>query len=274
MQPELTILEPPRGWASINLRELWRYRELFLFMVWRDVKTRYVQSVLGIGWAVLQPLITMVVFTVVFGGLARMSSDGVPYAIFSFAGLVPWTYFANSLQTSSSSLVSASALVTKVYFPRLVIPIAPVLAKLVDFAIAFVVLLVMMAVLGIYPTIWVLFVPVLVLMMIVTACGFGMLLTALSAQYRDVKYALTFGVQLLMYAAPVIYPTSKIPEQWLGVYALNPMVGVIEGFRAALLGTRPMPWDLIAYGALPSVLVLVFGALYFRRMERHFADVI
>lgn len=273
-QQPLTVIEARSGWQLIDWRELWQYRDLFYFLVWRDVKTRYAQSILGVGWAVIQPVFSMVVFTVVFGRLAKIDSDGVPYAIFSYAALVPWTYFAGSLTASGSSLVAASAMLTKVYFPRLVIPIAPVLAKLVDFGIALLILFGLMLWFRIPPTIWALGLPLLVILMMLTAAGMGMWITALAVQYRDVKYALNFGVQLLMYAAPVVYPASKVPQEFRLLYGLNPMAGVIEGFRCALLGTNPMPWDLLAVGALTAVLIAVSGALYFRRMERVFADVV
>ena len=272
--PNTTIIEPQSGWQLIDWRELWRYRDLFFFLVWRDVKTRYAQSVLGVGWAVIQPLFSMVVFTIVFGNLARVSSDGMPYAIFSYTALVPWTYFASALTGASSSLIGASNMITKVYFPRLVIPLAPVLGKLVDFAIALVILFGLMIWFRVSPTWGVLALPLLIVLMMLTAAGMGMWLTALAVQYRDINYAMSFAVQLLMYAAPVVYPASNVPERWQSWYALNPMVGVIEGFRAALLGTRAMPWDWIGIGAAVAVVVFVTGALYFRRMERVFADVV
>lgn len=269
-----TIINADRGLRKlIDWKELWRYRDLFWFLVWRDIKTRYAQSILGIGWAVIQPVFSMVVFTIVFGNLAKVNSEGVPYAIFSFAALVPWTFFSNSLTSSSGSLVTSKNMITKVYFPRLVIPIAPVLATLIDFGISFLVLLGLMLWFGIMPTIWSLFIPVLVLLMILTSTGVGMWLTALAIQYRDIRYGINFFVQLLMYASPVIYATSSVPEKYQIFYAMNPMVGVIEGFRASLLGTRSMPWEFLAVGLGMAVLFFVTGAIYFRRMERYFADV-
>ena len=267
------VIEPSRGWLSLNLHELGEYRDLFYFLVWRDIKTRYAQSILGVGWAIVQPVFSMIVFTIVFGNLAKVSSDGVPYAIFSYAALVPWTYFSNALTDASGSLVSASGMLTKVYFPRLIIPLTPVLGKLVDFGIALLLLFGLMAWFGAAPTIWALALPLLVVLMILTAAGLGMWLTALAIQYRDIKYGMKFAVQLLMYAAPVVYPTSLIPERYRLLYGLNPMAGVIEGFRAALLGTRPMPWDLLLVGGVVALVIAVGGALYFRRMERIFADV-
>ncbi len=272
--PLRTVIEPPSGWQLVDWRELWHYRDLLYFLVWRDIKTRYAQSILGVGWAVIQPVFTMIVFTVVFGRLANISSDDVPYAIFSYTALVPWTYFSGSLTSSSGSLIGAAGMITKVYFPRLVIPIAPVLAKLLDFAIAMLILLGLMLWFRTPPTIWALTLPLLVLLMMLSAAGMGMWLTALSIQYRDIKYGLNFGVQLLMYASPVVYPASKVPEQFRLLYGLNPMAGVIEGFRSALLGTNPMPWDLLAVGTVVAIVLAISGAMYFGRMERVFADVV
>jgi len=271
---EITRIDPERGYRKlIDWHELWRYRDLFWFLVWRDIKTRYAQSILGLGWAIIQPVFSMIVFTIVFGNLAEVNSEGVPYAIFSFTALVPWTFFSNSLTSASSSLVTSKNMITKVYFPRLVIPIAPVLATLIDFAISFIILLGLMLWFGIIPTVWGLMVPLLVLLMLFTSAGVGMWLTALAIQYRDIRYGINFFVQLLMYASPVIYATSSIPEKYQYVYALNPMVGVIEGFRAALLGTRPMPWEYLGIGTGMAILFFITGALYYRRMERFFADV-
>ena len=269
-----TVIDPDKGGRNIiDWQELWRYRDLFWFLIWRDVKTRYAQSILGIGWAIIQPVFSMVVFTIVFGNLAKVNSEGVPYAIFSFAALVPWTFFSNSLTSSSGSLVTSKNLITKVYFPRLVIPIAPVLATLIDFGISFLILLGLMLGFGKFPTLWIFFVPVLVVLMVLASAGIGMWLTALAIQYRDIRYGANFFVQLLMYASPVIYPTSSVPEKYQLFYALNPMVGVIEGFRAALLGTRTMPWEYLGIGAGAAVILFITGAIYFRRMERYFADV-
>lgn len=268
-----TIIEPRTGWQPIDWKELWQYKDLFYFLVWRDVKTRYAQSVLGIGWAVIQPVFSMIVFTIVFGKLARINSDGVPYAIFSYTALVPWTYFSGALTSSSGSLLSASGMMTKVYFPRLVIPLSPVISKLVDFTIAFIILLGMMAFFGFYPTIQMIYIPLLVLLMMLTASGMGMWLTAMAIQYRDIKYAMSFFVQLLMYGAPVVYPASNVPEQFRLLYGCFPMAGVIEGFRSILLQTNPIPWDLIGVGSLVASLLFISGAFYFRRMEQYFADV-
>ena len=269
-----TIIEPKSGWRLINLREICEYRDLFYFLVWRDIKVRYAQSILGIGWAVIQPVFSMIVFTIVFGKLAKISSDGVPYAIFSYAALVPWTYFSSALTGASGSLISTSGMLSKIYFPRIIIPMTPVLGKLVDFAIALLLLFGLMAWFKIGPAIWILILPLLIFLMMLTAAGLGMWLTALAIQYRDIKYGLNFAVQLLMYAAPVVYPASLIPAKYRLLYGINPMAGVIEGFRAALLGTRPMPWDLLTVGCITTFIIFISGALYFRRMERIFADVV
>ena len=274
LAPELTIIEASSGWRLIDWRELWRYRDLFYFLVWRNVKVRYAQSVLGLGWAVIRPVFSMIVFSVVFGRLAKIASDGVPYAVFSYAALVPWSYFSSALTGASGSLVGASGMISKVYFPRLIIPLTTVLSNLVDFAIALLILFGLMVWFGMQPTIWALLLPLLVLLMMLTASGLGMWLTALAIQYRDVRYGLGFAVQLLMYATPVVYPASSIPQQYRLLYGLNPMAGVIEGFRSALLGTNPMPWDLLLPGTMVAIIVFIGGALYFRRTERIFADVV
>ncbi|MFB3111295.1 MAG: ABC transporter permease [Gemmatimonadales bacterium] len=267
------IIEPSGPWPRIDLRELWAYRNLFLFLVWRDIKVRYAQTVLGAGWAILQPVLAMVVFTVIFGNFAKIPSDGVPYAVFSLAALVPWIYFSTALTTASNSLIANPNLITKVYLPRLVIPLAPVLAGLVDFAIALVILFAMMLAFGIVPSSGVAVLPILVLIMMMAAAGIGCLLAALNIQYRDVKHIVPFLVQVLMFASPIVYPMSLVPEAYRVAYALNPMAGVIEGFRSVLLGTNSISWSLLSVSAVSSVVFLTIGALYFRRMERVFADV-
>jgi len=268
-----TIIEPKSGWQLVDWRELYQYRDLFRFLVWRGIKARYAQSVIGVGWAVIQPVFSMLLFTVVFGKLAQVASDGVPYALFSFAALVPWTYFSNSVNEAAGSLVTNANMISKVYFPRLVLPMSCVLSKLVDFAISFAVLLLVMLGFGFLPTVNFVFLPLLVILMMLSAAGLGMWLTALAVQYRDIKHSIGFVIQLLMYASPVVYPASLVPERYQWAYALNPLVGVIEGFRSALLGTRTMPWDLIAIGSCSAVFILLTGMLYFRRRERLFADV-
>ena len=269
----VTTIEPRSGWQPIDWRELWAYRDLFRFLIWREIKVRYAQSAIGIGWAIIQPVFSMIVFTVVFGRLAQVSSDGAPYALFALAALVPWTYFSNAVTDGANSLVSNANMLSKVYFPRLLMPMASVAAKLVDFAIAMIILAILMIVYQAPPTWGTLALPLLIALMVLAASGLGMWLTALAVQYRDVKHAMFFVTQLLMYAAPVVYPTSLIPGRYRWLYAMNPMVGVIEGFRSALLGTNPMPWDLIAVGAGSAILIALSGCLYFRNRERLFADV-
>jgi lipopolysaccharide transport system permease protein len=271
--PHVTVIEPTSGLKLCDLRELCRYRDLLYFLTFRSIKILYAQSAIGVGWAVLQPLCSMLIFTVVFGKFAGIASDDVPYAIFSFTALVPWTYFSNALLEASNSLVSQSQMITKVYFPRVVLPLSSVLAKLIDFSIAMIVLAAMMVWFQKAPTWNVVWLPLLVIIMVVAAAGLGMWLTSLAIHYRDVKHALSFVVQLIMYATPVVYPASIVPEKWQTLYALNPMVGVIEGFRSALLGTRPMPWAWIGLGAVSASLLLVSGLMYFRYRERLFADV-
>ena len=267
------IIEPQRGLQLIDFRELWRYRDLFFFLIWRSIKVRYAQSVLGISWAIIQPLFSMLVFTIVFGKLAKVSSDGVPYAIFSFAALVPWTCFSNSVVEGVNSLVSNANMLSKVYFPRILLPLSSVCAKLFDFAIASVVLSGLLIWFRADVNIGILMLPLLVLLMALTAAGISCWFTALAIQYRDVKHAIPFLVQLLLYAAPVVYSTNAVPEEYQLFYALNPMVGVIEGFRSALLSTHPMPWDLIMVGTISGITIFVSGVSYFRFKERVFADV-
>ncbi len=275
--PRTIRIEPTSGWRLIDWKELVAYKDLFFFLVWRDVKVLYKQTVLGFAWALIRPLFQMIVFTVVFGNMAGVSSDGVPYAIFSYVALVPWTYFSSAMTKSTTSLVTNANMITKIYFPRLTIPMAPVLAKLVDFAIAFVIIFGLMAFYGVAPTWNVFFLPLLIMLMILTAAGVGMWLSALTVQYRDIKHATTFLSQLLMYAAPVVWPASLIAENFgrtaYVLYGLYPMAGVIEGFRSALIGTNPMPWDLIGMSTLSAVVIFTSGAFYFKRMERRFADV-
>lgn len=269
-----TLIDPSiKNRRLVDWRELWRYRDLFWFLVWRDIKTKYAQSILGVGWAVIQPVFSMIIFTVIFGNLAKIDSEGVPYAIFSYTALVPWTYFSSSLTNAGGSLLAAKNMITKVYFPRLVIPIVPVLATLVDFFVSLLILIGLMIWFGIIPTIGSFLIPLFVLLMMLTASGLGMWLTALAIQYRDIRYGLNFFVRLLMYASPVIYATSTIPEKYHLFYALNPMVGVIEGFRAVLLSTREIPWEFLGVGTLSAVFFFITGALYFRKMENKFADV-
>jgi lipopolysaccharide transport system permease protein len=271
---EVTYLRPSRGWTSLQLQELWEYRELVYFLIWRDIKVRYKQTALGAAWAIIQPLFSMIVFSLFFGRLAKMPSDGVPYHLFSMAGLVPWTFFANGLVQSSNSTVGSANLLQKVYFPRLVIPLAAVLSGGVDFFLSFGVLIGLILAAGVSVTAGVLWLPLLLLLAFVTALGVGLWLAALNVLYRDVRYILPFVVQLWMFATPIAYPSSLLHEPWRTIYGLNPMVGVVEGFRWALLGTKTAPGPLLVVSAVASVAILIGGAYYFRRTERTFADIV
>lgn len=273
MSVPVRVIEPRDGWRFVDVRELLRYRDLIYFLVKRDVMVRYAQTVLGFAWAIIRPLITMLMFTLIFNrGLKIQADGGVPYPLFSYVGLVPWIYFSTSMNTATASLVG-NALLSKVYFPRLVIPLVPVLANLVDFAVASSLAVVMMVRYQVAPSADIVWLPFLVLIMMLAAAGIGMWLSALAIQYRDIKFAVGFLAQILMYAAPVIWPASKVPEAWRTVYGLYPMAGVIDGFRAALLRGDGMPWDLILPGAGVSVLLFVSGAVYFQRREQSFADI-
>jgi lipopolysaccharide transport system permease protein len=269
-----TRIQPVHGWKSFGLAELWTYRELLYFLTWRDIKVRYKQTALGAAWAVIQPFFTMVVFSLFFGRLAKIPSDGIPYPVFSYAALVPWTFFANGLNGSTNSLVGSAHLIKKVYFPRLAIPLASVLSDAVDFAIAFAVLLAMMLYFRIVPTANVIWLPPLLLLTVTTSLGVGLWLSALNVQFRDVRYVVPFVTQFWMFATPIAYPSSLLPAKWQAIYALNPMVGVVEGFRWALLGTNTAPNTLVLASSLAALAILVSGAAYFRRMEKHFADVV
>jgi len=271
--PTLRI-SPPSRWTSLEFRELWEYRELLYFLIWRDVKVRYKQTALGAAWAVIQPFFMMVVFSLFFGRLAKVPSDGIPYPVFTFCALLPWQLFANALTESSNSLVGNQNLITKVYFPRLVVPISAVLGGLVDFVIAFVILLGMMLYYGIVPGWAIVTLPGFILLAVLTALGVGLWLSALNVQYRDVRYTIGFLVQLWLFLTPVAYPSSIVPEQWRPLYGLNPMAGVVEGFRWALLGKSQPPGAML-WVSVAVVIVILFGGLYyFRRMEQQFADIV
>jgi lipopolysaccharide transport system permease protein len=270
----LVRVQASTGWGSLNLGELWAHRELVYFLTWRDIKVRYKQTALGASWAVLQPFLTMVVFTLFFGRLARIPSDGVPYALFSYVALVPWTFFANGMMLASNSLVHNANLLTKVYFPRLAIPISSVMAGMVDFVLAFIVLLGMLVYYDIALTARVLVLPFFVVLALVTSLGVSLWLAAINVQYRDVRYTIPFLTQFWMFATPVAYPSSLLAEPWRTLYAVNPMVGVIEGFRWALTGSDTAPGPMAVVSAVVAALLLVSGAFYFRRMERTFADII
>lgn len=273
MHQLMTIIKPTRGWRRIDVRELVHYRDLLWFLTIRGIKAKYAQSVLGVSWAIIQPLFSTLVFTVVFGSLAKIDSNGVPYFLFSFTALVPWTFFSNTLTESANSLVTNANMINKVYFPRLVLPLSAIFSKGVDFAISFVLLIIFLLGYRITPSWQLIFLPWLILVLLMTSLGIGMILSAMAVQYRDVKHAMTFAVQLLMYGAPVVYPTSNVPEQWRTLYAFNPMVGVIEGFRSVFLQTVDFPYGWMLGGTFTSLVVFIFGLFYFRKMERVFADV-
>jgi len=266
-------IEPSSGWVSLRLGELWEYRELLYFLVWRDIKVRYKQTALGAAWAILQPVLTMVVFSVFFGRLAKVPSDGIPYPVFALAALVPWQLFAYAVSESTNSLVVSQNLIKKVYFPRLVVPIASVLAGLVDFAISFLVLLGLMAYYGIRPTPAIAVLPLFILFAVASALSVGLWLSALNVQFRDVRYTIPFLTQFWMFATPVAYPSSLVPEKWRALFGLNPMAGVVEGFRWALLGKSTSPGPLLWVSIVAVVGLLLGGLMYFRRMESTFADV-
>ena len=271
--PVLFIKSEP-GLASLGLKELWEYRELLYFLTWRDIKVRYKQTVLGAAWAVIQPFFMMVVFSLFFGRLAHVPSDGIPYPVFVYCALLPWQLFAHALTESSNSLVANERLITKVYFPRLIVPISAVLGGLIDFCIAFVILLLMMFYYGIRPTWVIVALPAFILLAIATALGVGLWLSALNVKYRDVRYTITFLVQFWLFATPVAYPSSIVPERWRPVFGLNPMAGVVEGFRWALLGKSEGPGALLAVSVAVVILLLIGGLYYFLRMEAQFADVV
>lgn len=276
----LVVIRPTKGWAALRLNEVWEYRELLFFLAWRDVKIRYKQTALGAAWAVLQPLLTMVVFTIFFGGLAKVGSDGLPYPIFSYTGLLPWTLFSQALSLSSASLVTSSNLIKKVYFPRIVIPMAAVLSGVIDFGVSLVALFGLMAYYKIWPSLLVIWIPAIFLLSLAASLGAGLWLATLNVEYRDVRYVVPFLVQIWLFVTPVIYPASKVTTKlaehgvpgW--IYGLNPMAGVVEGFRWALLGRTPFPGQLLATSVLVTLVMLVTGSFYLRRMEATFADVV
>jgi len=268
------FIRPQTGWTAAGLKELWEYRELLYFLTWRDIKVRYKQTVLGAAWAIIQPFFMMVVFSLFFGYLAKVPSDGIPYPIFAYCALLPWQLFAHALTESSNSLVANERLITKVYFPRLVVPISAVLGGLLDFAIAFVILLLMMAYYGVRPTWAIVTLPAFLLLAMLTALGVGLWLSALNVKYRDVRYTISFLIQFWLFATPVAYSASIVPARWRALYGLNPMAGVVEGFRWALLGKSEGPGALLAVSVAVVILILIGGLYYFRRMEAEFADVV
>ena len=269
----VTIIKPRSGWQIIDFKELKEYRDLFYFFVWRDIKVLYAQTILGFSWALLQPLIQIVIFTIIFGKVAKVATDGIPYILFLSVAIIPWTYMAQSTTQSSQSLVQGQSMLGKIYFPRLMYPLAAVLSKLVDFGISLIILLGVLVYYRITPTWNLLLFPLFVMLMGSIVAGVGMWLSAMAIRFRDVKYAMTFVIRMLMYSAPIVYSASSIPEKYRIIYSLNPIVGVIEGFRACLLGT-PMPWAYIWPGIITALILFVSGAFYFKRMERVFVDVI
>jgi lipopolysaccharide transport system permease protein len=273
-EASVVFIKPSRGWVLPQIRDVWAYRELLYFLVWRQLKVRYKQTVLGVLWAIIQPFFLMVIFSIFFGRLAKIPSEGIPYPIFAYAGLLPWSYFARSLNACTESLVGNSNLITKVYFPRFIIPLSSVLSGLVDFSIAFSILLAMMFYYQIIPTLAALLLPFLILMAMATALGVGLWFSALNVLYRDIRYAISFLVQFWFFATPVVYPSNLVPEKWRVLYSLNPMAGVVEGFRGALLGKGQLDWPMFTVSITVVVFLVLTGTFYFRRMEKGFADVV
>ena len=274
LRKQSVVIRPRKGLFQLDLLSLWQYRELLYFLVWRDIKVRYKQTAIGASWAVLQPLITMIIFTIIFSRLANISSDGMPYPIFSFAALLPWTYFSQALLRSGNSLVGSANLITKIYFPRLLIPLAASIAPLVDFLFSFLMLILLMVWYGIAPTWGLLALPGLIVLSLVTALAVGLWLTTLSVKYRDVGHIIPFLIQIWMYGSPVVYSLNMVPEKWRLLYGLNPIVGVIEGFRWAVLGTARPDFMVMAVSSAVMMLLLLGGLVYFKNMEQTFADII
>jgi lipopolysaccharide transport system permease protein len=274
-KPDIKIrIQPSKGWIPLNLKEIWEYRELTGIFIWRDLKVRYRQTVIGALWAIVQPFLTMVIFSIFFGRLGKIPSDSIPYPVFSFTALVPWTFFANGINLASNSLVNNSDMIKKIYFPRLTMPFASVLAGLVDFILAFIILLGMMLYYGFVPTVNIIWFPFFILLAITTALGVSIWFSAMNVQFRDVRYMIPFITQIWLFATPVAYPSSMLSEPWRTLYGLNPMVGVVEGFRWALLGTDAAPGMMFFVSFFVSLFILVSGIYYFRRMEKVFADII
>ncbi len=272
-EASLTVIEPPSGWSAVDIGELKEYRDLFYFLVWREIKALYAQTVMGFAWAIINPLVQILIFTVVFGRVAKIDIGPYPYLLFSTVAVVPWTYMSNAMRKSSQSLVSSRQMLGKIYFPRLIFPIAPVLSALVDFAISLVIILCVMVWYRHTPSWQIVLLPAFVLYMVAVPAAVGLWLSSLSIRFRDVKFAMPFVVRMLMYSAPIVYSAEKIPRNARLLYSLNPLVGVIEGLRSCLLGV-PFEWEFILPGVVTAALLLVGGAFYFRRMERVFADVI
>ena len=269
----LTIIQPKSGWQLIDFKELKEYRDLFYFLVWRDIKALYAQTILGFSWAIIQPLVQIVLFTIIFGKVAKLSTDGIPYILFSSVAIIPWSYMSQAMTASSQSLIQGSNMLGKIYFPRLIFPIVPCLSRLVDFGISIVIILCLLLYYRVSPTWNLIFFPLFLMMMMSIPIGMGLWFSSLAIRFRDVKYAMTFVIQILMYSAPIVYSASSMPEQYRLIYSINPIVGVIEGYRACILGT-PMPWFYILPGMITAAILLVSGAYYFKRMERIVVDVI
>jgi len=277
MKTDTVIIKPRNKWISIDFNELWKYRELLYFLVWRDVKIRYKQTVIGAAWAIIQPFLTMIVFTIFFGNIAKIPSEGVPYPIFSYSGLLLWIYFSSSVSSSSNSVVGSSNLITKVYFPRLIIPLTSSLAGMVDYSIAFIILVLMMIYYGITPGFSIIFIPIVLFLTFITATGFGLWFSSLNVKYRDVRHALPFFISLLLFATPVIYPLTFVPEKYRWLLSLNPMSGIIEiidAHRACILGNKTIDLNTLSISVSISLIIFISGLFYFRRTERFFADII
>jgi lipopolysaccharide transport system permease protein len=272
-QMPVTVIKPDTGWQLIDFREIFRYRDLAYTLVWRDITVQYAQTILGFAWAIITPLVQIIIFTVVFGKVAKIPTDGIPYVLFATAGIIPWTYMSTVMLQSSQSLVSNHNMLGKIYFPRLLYPLTPVFSKLLNFAISLMVLIAIMIYYRVTPTVQLLYLPIFILMMMVVPAGIGMLMSAMAIRFRDVRFAMQYFMQMLLYTAPIVYSASTIPDKYRMIYSLNPIVGVIEGYRACLLGTA-MPWQFILPGMFTAVLLLVVGALYFKRIERIFVDVL
>ena len=269
----ITVIEAPSGWQYIDFKELKDYRDLFYFLVWRNIKVMYAQTILGFSWAILNPFIQIVIFSIIFGKVAKLETDGIPYTLFSTVAIIPWTYMSQAMSQSSQSLVSGQGMLGKIYFPRLIFPLTPVLSKLVDFGISLLLLIAAIIYYRVIPTWNLLWFPLFMVMMMCIPAAVGMWLSALAIRYRDVKFAMPFVISMLIYSAPILYTASSIPEQYRMLYSINPIVSVIEGYRASLLGT-PMPWEFIFPGMISCIVLLVAGAMYFKKMERVFVDVI
>jgi lipopolysaccharide transport system permease protein len=270
---KVAVIEPVSGWRFFDWQELKEYRDLFFFLIFRDIKVLYAQTVLGFSWAILNPLIQILIFSIIFGGVAKIATDGIPYLLFSTVAIVPWTYMSNAMSAGSGSLVSGQGMLGKIYFPRLIFPVTPVLAKLVDFFISLVLIVAAMAYYKVWPGINIIYLPLFMLMMVSVPLGISLWLSALAIRYRDVKFAMPFVMRMLIYSAPIVYTASAIPDKWRFIYSLNPIVGVIEGYRATLL-SLPIPWEFIVPGMITSVILVLGGLLYFHRMEKVFVDVI